>query len=162
MFIKYCVFSLKCCDFSELYKFWRSVGACPAIVYTHLTPRGNRERPESGIYLRNNTIFNEHPVLLWDLHVSQVFPGAGGHTARAALLQKTSYTWPTGMHTLWTTWNSFPSLTSLSHESSLLLTDAIVILQNNQICLKWEINYSKVHYNQITVLEIQCVSVYAG
>ena len=29
-----------------------------------LTPRGNRERPESGIYFKifKNTIFNEHPV----------------------------------------------------------------------------------------------------
>ena len=50
--------------------------ACTGIVlfckfppqYTHtLTPRGNRERPESGIYFKKpskNTIFNEQPVCI--------------------------------------------------------------------------------------------------
>ena len=57
------VFSLKWSDFSEL------CSACvwPAIVYT-LTPRGNRERPESGLYskdLKKPTKFNEHPVKAW-------------------------------------------------------------------------------------------------
>ena len=51
MFIKYCVFSLKCCDFSELCQFCCSYGVLPAIRRsTHtLTLRQNRERPESGI-----------------------------------------------------------------------------------------------------------------
>ena len=33
-FIKYCVFSWKCCDFSELCKFWCSAGVWPASVCT--------------------------------------------------------------------------------------------------------------------------------
>ena len=35
VFIKYCVFSLKFCDFSELCQFCCSAGFLPAIVYTH-------------------------------------------------------------------------------------------------------------------------------
>ena len=36
VFIKYCVFSLKCCDFSELCQFCCSTGFLPAwCVYTH-------------------------------------------------------------------------------------------------------------------------------
>ena len=61
VFYKYCVFSLKCFDFSELWHFCCSAaGVWPAIVYTHW----HWERPESGIYFKifKNTIFNEHPV----------------------------------------------------------------------------------------------------
>ena len=54
VFIKYCVFSLKCCDFSELCQFWCSAGDLPAwCVYT-LTPRENRERPEFEIFFKNS------------------------------------------------------------------------------------------------------------
>ena len=47
VFLKYCVFSLKCCDFSELCQFCCSAGVlhtCLVCVHT-LTPRENRERP---------------------------------------------------------------------------------------------------------------------
>ena len=43
-------FSLKCYDVSELCQFCCSPGVWPAIV-SQVTPRGNRERPESGIYI---------------------------------------------------------------------------------------------------------------
>ena len=46
VFIKYCVFSFKCCNFSELCQFCCSAGV--------LTPRENRERPEFGIYLKSS------------------------------------------------------------------------------------------------------------
>ena len=58
------VFFFKCCDFSELCKFCCSGGVCHCVH--SLKPRGNRERPESGIYFNifeKSTIFNEHPVL---------------------------------------------------------------------------------------------------
>ena len=50
--------------------FLNSASAAAVLVFdlslcTHtLTTRGNRERPESGIYFKSlkNTIFNEHPV----------------------------------------------------------------------------------------------------
>ena len=56
-------FSLKCF-------FLNSVSSAAVLNLTchcvhTLTPRGNREMPESGIYFKiyeNNTIFNEHPV----------------------------------------------------------------------------------------------------
>ena len=53
VFIKYCVFSLKCCDFSELCQFFSSAG---------FLPRGNKVRNILK-NLEKNTIFNEHPVL---------------------------------------------------------------------------------------------------
>ena len=59
VFIKYCVFSLKCCDFSELCQSCCSAGVRPAIwrpkrkVYTvHTISDTHREKPQSGIYLR--------------------------------------------------------------------------------------------------------------
>ena len=64
VFIKYCVFSLKCCDFSELCQFYCGAGVWPAIVYTH-RHRGETERGQSPEYIlksSKNTIFNEHPV----------------------------------------------------------------------------------------------------
>ena len=57
--IKYCVFSLKFCDYSELYQFCCSAGVLPAwCVYTHWN-RGKTESKKVG----KNTIFNEHPVI---------------------------------------------------------------------------------------------------
>ena len=56
VFIKYCVFSLTFCDFSELCQFCCSAGVLPAwCVYTHC----HREKTESRIYIK---ILNEHPV----------------------------------------------------------------------------------------------------
>ena len=50
VFIKYCVFSLKCCDFSELCQFCCSAGFLPAwCVYTHW----HRGKTESGIFQKN-------------------------------------------------------------------------------------------------------------
>ena len=67
VFIKYCVFSLKLCDFSELCQFCCSAGVLPAwCVYTHWH-RGKTEKDQSPEYskiLRKNTIFNEHPIVL--------------------------------------------------------------------------------------------------
>ena len=53
LFINYCAFSLKRCDFSELCQFCCSAGVLPAWrVYTihTLTQRENRERPVFGIF----------------------------------------------------------------------------------------------------------------
>ena len=73
VFIKYCVFLKMFNDFSELCqlccKRWGLTYHC---VHT-LTPRSNRERQETRIYIyiiyiskssKKNTIFNEHPVYL--------------------------------------------------------------------------------------------------
>ena len=63
-FIKYCVFSLKCCDFSELWKFCCSAGVLPVFY------RGKTERGKSQEYFKiskKNTIFNEH--LVYPCHV---------------------------------------------------------------------------------------------
>ena len=50
MFIKYCVFSLKFCDFSELCQFCCSAGFLPAwCVYTHWH-RGKTEKGQSPEY----------------------------------------------------------------------------------------------------------------
>ena len=69
MFIKYCVFSLRCCDFSELCLFCCSTGVLPACcVYTHWH-RGKTEKGQSQEYFKifgKNTIFNEHPVSTYD------------------------------------------------------------------------------------------------
>ena len=66
VFIKYCVFSLKCSDFSELCQFCFSAGVLPAwCVYTHCHQRGKTEkgqRPEYSKIFGKNTIINEHPV----------------------------------------------------------------------------------------------------
>ena len=65
VFIKYCVFSLKFCEFSELCQFCCSAGVLPAwCVYTHWR-RGKTEKDQSPEYFKifeKNTIFNEHPV----------------------------------------------------------------------------------------------------
>ena len=51
VFIKYCVFSLKCCDFSELCQFCCSAGVLPAwCVYTHWH-WGKTERGQSPGYI---------------------------------------------------------------------------------------------------------------
>ena len=71
VFIKYCVFSLKCCDFSELC-FWCSADVWPAIVssvYT-LTPRGNRVRSETGKYFK---IFEKTQYLINTLYLTALF-----------------------------------------------------------------------------------------
>ena len=68
VFIKYCVFSLKFCDFSELCQFSCSAGVLPAwYVYTHWH-QGKTEKGQSSEYSKifeKNTIFNEHPVHTW-------------------------------------------------------------------------------------------------
>ena len=67
VFIKYCVFSLKFCDFSELCQFCCSACVLPAwCVYTHWTPRENRVRNilkslEKTQYLMN-TLYNRHLI----------------------------------------------------------------------------------------------------
>ena len=51
MLIKYCVFSLKCCNFSDFCKFCCSAGCVwPAIVYTHWH-RGETARVQSPEYI---------------------------------------------------------------------------------------------------------------
>ena len=66
MFIKYCVFSLKFCDFPELCSFCCSASVLPAwCVYTHWH-QGKTLKDQSPEYSKifgKNTIFNEHPVL---------------------------------------------------------------------------------------------------
>ena len=64
VFIKYCVFSLKC---SELYQFCCRAGVLPAwCVYTDWH-RGKTEKGQSPEYIlkfsKKTTIFNEHSVL---------------------------------------------------------------------------------------------------
>ena len=45
VFIKYCVFSLKCCDFSELCQFCCNAGVLPAwCVYTHTDTKGKQRK----------------------------------------------------------------------------------------------------------------------
>ena len=65
MFIKYCVFFLKFCEFSELCQICCSAGVLPAwCVYTRWH-RGKTEKDQSPDYSKifgKNTIFNEHPV----------------------------------------------------------------------------------------------------
>ena len=59
VFIKYCVFSLKFFEFSELCQFCCSAGVLPAWrVYTDTE---GKQSPEN---MLKNTIFNEHPVCL--------------------------------------------------------------------------------------------------
>ena len=65
MFIKYCVFSLKFCDFSELCQFCCSAGVLPAGVCTHTDTKGKQGKARVRKILKSsekNTIFNEHPV----------------------------------------------------------------------------------------------------
>ena len=51
VFIKFCVFSLKLCYFSEHCQFCCSAGFLPAwCVCTHTDTEENRERQESGIF----------------------------------------------------------------------------------------------------------------
>ena len=77
VFIKYCVFSLKCCDFSELCQFCCSAGVLPAwFVYTHWH-RGKKEKGQSPEYLKifgKNTIFNEHPVYSCTIPLYRGYP----------------------------------------------------------------------------------------
>ena len=63
VFIKYCVFSLKCCVFSELCQFCCSAGVLPSwCVYTHWH-QGKTIKVQNILKsLEKNTIFNEHPV----------------------------------------------------------------------------------------------------
>ena len=68
MFIKYCVFSLKFCDFSEL---CHASSAAALVFYlpvvcTHTDTRGETETGQSPEYFKilgKNTTFNEHPVV---------------------------------------------------------------------------------------------------
>ena len=59
VFIKYCVFPLKCCDFSELCQFFCSAGVLPANIW-------KSESNQSSEYIfkfsKKTTKFNEHPV----------------------------------------------------------------------------------------------------
>ena len=54
MFIKYCVFSLEFCDFSELCQFCCSAGVLPAwCVYIHTDTEGKQKIFEKTQYLMN-------------------------------------------------------------------------------------------------------------
>ena len=65
MFIEYCVFSLKCCIFSELFHLCCSAGVLPAwCVYTH-RHRGKTERDKSLEYFK---IFKKHIILINTLY----------------------------------------------------------------------------------------------
>ena len=75
VFIKYCFFPLKMLWFFWtlpvlLQRWWSTCLVCVHIM----TPRENRERPESKIFknIPKNTTFNEHPVDLW-ISVTGVF-----------------------------------------------------------------------------------------
>ena len=62
VFIKYCVFSLKFCDFLNSASSAAALVFYLPVVCTHTDNEG-KQNPE---YLNNsekNTIFNEHPVL---------------------------------------------------------------------------------------------------
>ena len=68
---KYCVYSLKFCDFSELCQFCCSAGVLPAwCVCTHTDTEGKQRKARARNILKSldkNTLFNEHPVSLGDL-----------------------------------------------------------------------------------------------
>ena len=66
--IKYCVFYLKCCDFSELCQFCCSVGVEPA--WCCKTPEWFE------IFEKKNTISNEHPVYVRDIPSVSAIPRA--------------------------------------------------------------------------------------
>ena len=77
MFIEYCVFSLKFCDYPELCHFCCSAGVLPAwCVYTHWH-RGKTEKDQSPEYFKiiekKNTIFNEHLVTYRNLVIRKLF-----------------------------------------------------------------------------------------
>ena len=67
MFILYCVFSLKCCDF-----FLNSGSAAALVFYlpvvcTHTDTEGKQSKAKVRNIFKNlekNTIFNEHPVCI--------------------------------------------------------------------------------------------------
>ena len=65
VFIKYCVFSSKCCDFSELCQFCCSAGVLPAwCVYTHWH-QGKTEKDQSPAYSKifgKNTLYNNNKI----------------------------------------------------------------------------------------------------
>ena len=67
-------FSLKCCDFSELWKFCCCAGVLPALcVYKHWH-RGKTKYGKSPLYFKifqKNTIFNEHPVHIYQIYKYQ-------------------------------------------------------------------------------------------
>ena len=67
VFIKYCVFSIKFCDFSELCQFCCSAGFLPAwCVYTHWQTEGKQRKAWVWNILKSSgkhTIINEHPVV---------------------------------------------------------------------------------------------------
>ena len=50
VFIKYCVFSFKCCDFSELCHFFCSAGVLPAIMSSVYTTLENRVIKQTKCY----------------------------------------------------------------------------------------------------------------
>ena len=71
MFIKYCVFSLKCCDFLN------SASSAAALVFylpgmcTHTDTEGKQSQEYFKIFGKN-TIFNEHPVAQVELLLCQI------------------------------------------------------------------------------------------
>ena len=67
VFIKYCVFSLKFCDFSELCQFCCSTGVLPAwcVYSTHTDTEGKQRKASVWNIIKSseiNPIFIEHPV----------------------------------------------------------------------------------------------------
>ena len=71
VFIKYCVFSLKFCDFSELCQFCCSAGVLPAwCVYTHWH-RGKTEKGQSPEYFK---IWEKTQYLMNTLYVNTRYP----------------------------------------------------------------------------------------
>ena len=73
VFIKYCVFSLKCCDLSELCQFCCTAGFLPAwCVYTQWH-RGKTEKGQSPEYFKNSEkktpyVMNTLLCCLFDVH----------------------------------------------------------------------------------------------
>ena len=66
VFIKYCVFSLKCCDFSEPCQSCCTVGFYLPGLCTHTETEGKHQRKSRVQNIlkssEKNTIFNEHHV----------------------------------------------------------------------------------------------------
>ena len=62
VFIKYCVFSLKCCDFSELCQFCCSAGVLPSwFVYTDTDTKGKQRKTRDRNILKS--LEQKHNIL---------------------------------------------------------------------------------------------------
>ena len=99
LFIKYCVFSLKFCDFSELCQFCCRADVLPAwCVYTHWN-QGKTEKGKSSEYFK---IFQKTQYLmntLYNVHVTHIFP----HSVRKSsslLMSITPLTFSSKLHYL--------------------------------------------------------------